>query len=79
MEREETLLILQVLPVMFVDPYSLLRIRDFGEEYCVCSGQNKFTLSDFFIFLFFHWEVRIDMHPVFSVELHVGFLYYPRI
>lgn len=53
MEREETLLILQVLPVMFVDPYSLLRIRDFGEEYCVCRGQNKFTLSDFFIFYFF--------------------------
>lgn len=68
MEREETLLILQVLPVMFVDPYSLLRIRDFGEEYRVCRGQNKFTLSDFLFF--FHWECRIDMHPVFSVELH---------
>lgn len=77
MEREETLLILQVLPVMFVDPYSLLRIRDFGEEYCVCRGQTN--LHCLIFFFFFHWEVRIDMHPVFSVELHVGFLYYPRI
>lgn len=50
MEREETLLILQVLPVMFVDPYSLLRIRDFGEEYCVCRGQTNLHCLIFFFF-----------------------------